>query len=103
MTTESWELRLGEERAVRLPPLEPPAAWTSEVGGMQSAVTVIPRWTSDPAFDPDDPDEAEDAAARRAMVFAVRGTAPGRATIRFTPTGPGSLPEPRSIDVTVER
>ena len=103
MSTESWTLRLGEERAVSLPPLEPPASWTSEVSGMRSAVEVTRRWTSDPAFDPDDPDEAEKAARRRAMVFAVRGTAPGRATVRFTPTGPGSLPEPRSVEVTVER
>lgn len=100
---ESWTLRLGEERAVQLPPVDPPARWTSETSGMRSAVTVTPRWTSDPAFDPDDPDEREDAAARRAMVFLVRATAPGRATVTFTPTGGGALPEPRSIEVTVER
>lgn len=99
---ESWTLRLGEERAVQLPPLEPPAQWSAETSGMQSAVTVSRRWTSDPAFDPDDPDDEAEAAARRAMVFLVRAAAPGRATVTFTATGPGSLPEPRSIEVTVQ-
>ena len=95
---ETWDLRLGEERPVKLPVLDPPSAWTAEVAGMQSAIRVTKLWASDPFPEDEDPDASP---PERFMVFTVRATAPGRASVRFTPSGPGPQPEPRVIDVSV--
>ena len=87
-------LRLGEERPVRLLPAPAGRTWSHDVRGMSSAVDVRRMWTSDPY--PED-DEDEGPGRPRFMVFLVRGTNPGRATIRFSCPGH----EDATVDVEV--
>lgn len=98
---ESWQLRLGEERAVKLPAVEPPGGWSAEVSGMESSVGLQKMWPSDPY--PEHDEDEDGPSPQRYMVFMVRGVAPGEATVTFTATGEGALPEPRQIDVRVAR
>ncbi len=93
MTVETMELSLGQEKPVRLPTGE----WSYRVEGMASAVSVTKMWTSDPY--PDDDDDGNGAGTNRpprAMVFMVRGAAPGRASVTFI--GPRGS---REVRVTV--
>lgn len=86
---DSIELRLGEEKPVRLPLGE----WSHETGGMSSAVAVRKMWTAHPYPD----DEGREPGASY-MVYMIRGTAPGTATVRFTRRPDG---ESRVYSVTV--
>jgi hypothetical protein len=93
-------LALGEERAVHLPPL-PEGEWTFEIDGMTSAVGVRKLWPADP-YPEDDEDEGESRPAPD-VVFMVRATSPGSATLRFAARG-GSLhgqAATREVQVTV--
>ena len=86
---EKVGLRIGEERAIHLPPGE----WQVEVEGMRSAVEIRKLWAADPY-----PDDDEDEPAQRPppdVVFMVRGVNPGAATLRFTGAGV------RDVEVTV--
>jgi hypothetical protein len=97
--TETLELRLGEERAVQLPPSQDPArSWTYEASGMTSAVEVRKMWTSDPYPEDDWDEEGARPPRPPAMVFMIRGKSPGRATVRFDLQG-GSAS--RTVEVTV--
>lgn len=78
-------LALGEERAVHLPPLQSEGEWTVEVEGMASAVDVRKLWPADP-YPEDDEDEGE-VKPPPDVVFMVRATSPGAATIRFVARG----------------
>jgi hypothetical protein len=102
---ERWELQLGEERPVKLPVFAPPAEWRAEVSGMQSAVRVQRMWASDPYRDIDEEDEGSAADRREApaMVFMVRGVAPGEATVRFELSAASPDATPRVIQVSVRR
>jgi hypothetical protein len=81
MPDESIVLRLGEEHAVRLTPHGGAADWSFDVAGMTSAVDVRKMWTSRPyEVDEEDPPSAPPPSA---MVFIIRGMAPGEATVRF--------------------
>ena len=87
-------LNLGEERPVQLPPAPAGRSWSYDVWGMSSAVDVKRMWTSDPY--PED-DEDDGPGRPRSMVFLVRGTNPGRVTIRFSCPGH----EDATLDVEV--
>lgn len=91
-------LALGEERAVHLPPL-PEAEWTFEIDGMASAVGVRKLWPADP-YPEDDEDEGE-ARPPPDVVFMVRATSPGEATIRFVARGGSAQAATREVQVTV--
>jgi hypothetical protein len=93
-------LALGEERAVHLPPL-PEGEWSFEIDGMTSAIGVRKLWPADP-YPEDDEDEGEGRPPPD-VVFMVRATSPGSATIRFaarggSPRGPATTYE---VEVTV--
>jgi hypothetical protein len=88
--SEMLALRLGEERAVHLPPGE----WSVTVDEMESAVSVRKLWAADPYPDDGDDDDAPRPAPD--VVFMVRALAPGHATLRFSEQG-----RTRDIDVTV--
>jgi hypothetical protein len=93
--TETFDLKPGQERPVKLPPAEEGAAgWTYEVRGMASAVEVQKMWTSDPY-----PEDDEEVSTKpRYMVFMIRGRNPGRASVRFY--RPGTF-EGHTVDVVV--
>jgi hypothetical protein len=78
---ERIDLRVGEERAVHLPPGD----WTVRVEGMSSAVSARKLWPADPYPDDDEDDQAPRPPPD--VVFMIRGTAPGTATLRFEPVG----------------
>ena len=99
--SETWTMRLGEERPVKLPVLAPPAGWRADVSGMQSAVRVQRMWASDPYPD-DDQDEDGSSSEQPSMVFMIRGAAPGEAVVRFVASG-GSSADPREIRISVTR
>jgi hypothetical protein len=93
---ETLHLRLGEERSIHLP--SSGGSWSCDVHGMSSAVDVRKLWAADPY--PEDDDGGDEEAERPApdVVFMVRATAPGEATLRFTPSASGES----ARDVTVE-
>lgn len=96
-------LALGEERAVHLSPLQSGGEWTFEVEGMSSAVDVRKLWPADP-YPEDDEDDEDDQADRPPpdVVFMVRATSPGKATIRFAPRGaPERAASSREVQVIV--
>jgi hypothetical protein len=93
---ESIELRIGEERPVRLPAV-PERTWSAEVSGMASAVDVRKLWAADPY--PDDEEDEERDEPPSEVVFMVRAVAPGHATVRFTAPGGGA--EAREVRVRV--
>ena len=94
-------LTLGEERAVHLPPHQPEGEWTFEVEGMSSAVDVRKLWPADPYPEGDEDEEAPRPPPD--VVFMVRATSPGAATIRFVPRGHALQGEAagREVQVTV--
>jgi hypothetical protein len=92
------QLRIGEERPVRLPATPGLGQWSNEVSGMSSAVEVRKLWAADPY--PEDDEEGERGQEPPAEeVFMVRAVAPGAATLRFTP--PGGDGKPRQVRVEV--
>jgi hypothetical protein len=93
-------LALGEERAVHLPPLAE-GEWTFEIDGMTSAVGVRKLWPADP-YPEDDEDEGE-ARPPPDVVFMIRATSPGEATIRFSARGesPHRQAATHEVQVTV--
>lgn len=93
-------LALGEERAVHLPPL-PEGEWIFEIDGMTSAVDVRKLWPADP-YPEDDEDEGEGRPPPD-VVFMVRATSPGSATIRFVARGwsPQGQAATTEVQVTV--
>jgi hypothetical protein len=102
---DALELRVGEERAVHLPPLRS-GDWSYDVvSGMSSAVQVRKLWAADPYPDDRDDDGDEEEKPPQDVVFMVRGTAPGDATVRLTPSSgtaaDGSSVQPRDVSVTV--
>lgn len=94
-------LTLGEEHAVHLPPLHPEGDWAVEIEGMESAVDVRKLWPADP-YPEDDAEEGEPRPPPD-VVFMVRATSPGEATIRFVPQGrpPRGEAAAREVRVTV--
>lgn len=81
MTEKSIVLRVGQEHPVRLQPHGGAADWSFDVTGMTSAVDVRKMWPSRPyEMDEEDPPSAPPPSA---MVFIIRGMAPGEATVRF--------------------
>ncbi len=68
---ESIELRIGEERPVRLPAL-PDGTWSAEVSGMASAVDVRTLWAADPYPDDDEDEERGQAESEVVSVHAAR-------------------------------
>jgi hypothetical protein len=95
-------MRIGEERAVHLPPLETSAGhWTYHVEGMESAVQVRKLWAADPYPEDDEDEDAEHPQPD--TVFMVRGAAPGTTILRFVPRGVATtaLAQIREIQVTV--
>jgi|SRR5947209_10480283 len=81
MANESVVLRVGQEHAVRLEPHGGAADWSFDVSGMTSSVDVRKMWTSRP-YEVDEEDPAS-VPPPSAMVFIIRATAPGEATVRF--------------------
>lgn len=88
------DLRIGEERAVHLPPAPD---WAVKVAGMSSAVQVRKLWAADPY-----PGDDDEEAARPApdTVFMVRAVAPGTATLHFS-AGGAARHEEHDVRVTV--
>jgi hypothetical protein len=96
-----WELRLGQERPVKLAVLQPPGEWEAVVSGMRSAVRVQKLWASDP-YSGDDEDNDE-PRTQPSMVFMISAVAPGEATVSFAPSGSAADAEPREIRISVTR
>jgi hypothetical protein len=92
---ERLDLRIGEERAVHLPP---PPDWAVRVEGMSSVVQVRKLWAANPYPEDDDDDEA--ARPPPDTVFMVRGVAPGTVALHFSVSGAGRG-EDRDVRVTV--
>lgn len=92
---DRMELKLGEEQAVHLPP----GAWSVEVEGMTSAVSVRRLWPADPY--PDDDEEEQGARPAPDVVFMIRGEAPGTANLRFSREGRDSGDPTRDVRVEV--
>ena len=95
--SETMRLRLGEERAVHLPSAG--ASWTCDVDGMSSAVDVRKLWAADPYPEDEDGDE-EVERPDPDVVFMVRATSPGRATLRFSPSASGQEARTVAVEVT---
>src|SRR5207248_7918346 len=79
---DSLDLRIGEERPVRLPALPGDATWSCDVSGMSSAVEVRRLWAADPYPEDDDSENGEEREPAE-VVFMVRAAAPGDADLRF--------------------
>ena len=97
---ETLTLALGEERAVHLPHLSE-GEWTYEIDGMTSAVGVRKLWPADPY--PEDDDDDGESRPPPDVVFMVRGTSPGSATVRFAARGgsPSARAATHEVQVTV--
>ena len=95
---DSLDLRIGEERPVRLPALPGDATWSCDVSGMSSAVEVRKLWAADPY--PEDDDSEEEEREPPEAVFMVRAAAPGDADLRFT--APGQETREVHVAVTME-
>jgi hypothetical protein len=96
--TETMDLRVGEERAIHLPSLKAGGgAWSHEVTGMASAVSVRKLWEAAPY--PEDDEEDDQPTEPQDEVFMVRGASPGEAVIRFAPSAGDDAP--RMIEVRV--
>ncbi len=94
---EKFELALGEEKSVHLPPLSS-GDWEYAVEGMASAVEVRKLWAADPY--PEDDEDEEKPRPTPDVVFMIRGMAPGSATVRFSPRGAGHA-SAREVNVSV--
>ncbi|HEX8099100.1 MAG TPA: hypothetical protein VF660_02735 [Actinomycetota bacterium] len=95
---QTFELALGEERSLHLPPLAG-GTWSHHVEGMSSAIEVRKLWAADPYPDDDEDDEPKPP---QDVVFMIRGAAPGAATVVFEPGGSGARQaDSRQIRVTV--
>ena len=94
---DSLELRIGEERPVRLPALPGDATWSCDVSGMSSAVEVRKLWSADPYPEDDEDGDNDEEREPPEVVFMVRAAAPGDADLRFT--APGQ--EARDVHVAV--
>jgi hypothetical protein len=90
-------LKVGEERAVHLPP----GRWTVRIAGMVSAVSVTKLWPADPYPEDDEDDEDQAQKPPPDVVLIVRGMAPGTATLRFGSEGTAGAEASREVGVEV--